>query len=493
MAGFIIQLIGKDPQALHLDDGADRPLCGRTALTMPIHNEGTQRVAAGLDVMWSSLQALPEQAAFDLFILSDSRDPAIADAEEKAWHDLVMRHGADGRLFYRRRKQNVGRKAGNIAEFVRSWGGAYDYMIVLDADSVMSGGAFVTLARMMDAHPEVGIIQALPLPTGRETLFARLVQFAARLSSPMMTSGMVFWQLGEGNYWGHNAILRLRPFAGHCALPSLPGTPPLGGEILSHDFVEGGVHAPRGMASVGHGRRGRKLEEIPSNILDYAARDRRWAQGNLQHLRLLPLKGLHWVSRLHLITGVLSYVVSPLWFAALILSSFLVCRDAIHGHEYFTTERAQPVSAMAGGPRIADRRASGDDPLSAVRSQSSGHGPCSECSVAPEPLWRCRPDFDQCPARATVQYCARTDHDVVSHRIRREYARRTVRRLGDSGARRPRNRFSAGRGATPVARTAGPNLGSHYSFVRATVHLVDTATSDRLHSVSAADGVDEPG
>jgi membrane glycosyltransferase len=302
---------------------------------MPIYNEDTTRVFAGLDVIWSSLTARPEQAAFDLFVLSDTRKPEIAAAEELAWARLVERHNAVGRVFYRRRKENLQRKAGNIADFVRSWGGAYDYAVVLDADSVMSGHALVTLAQMMDAHPEAGIIQALPTPAGRETLFARLIQFAARLNSLMLASGLAFWQLGEGNYWGHNAILRLREFAAYCDLPKLPGKPPLGGEILSHDFVEAAFMRRAGFKVWLLTDLDGSFEEIPSNAVDFAARDRRWAQGNLQHLGLLPMRGLHWLSRLHLITGVLSYASSPLWLAALLLSSIAVCLDAINGYQYF--------------------------------------------------------------------------------------------------------------------------------------------------------------
>jgi len=335
IAGFVIRILKRDPAVLHQDEVAGRTLHGRTAVVMPIYNEDTTRVAAGLDVIWSSLRAHPQQAAFDLFILSDTRKADIAAAEEQAWRALVERHGARGRIFYRRRQDNIGRKAGNIADFVRQWGGAYDYAVVLDADSIMSGSALVSLALMMDAHPEAGIIQALPVPAGRETLFARLVQFAARLSSPMLSSGLAYWQLGEGNYWGHNAILRLRAFAEFCDLPRLPGAAPLGGEILSHDFVEAAFMRRAGLEVWLLADLGGSWEEVPSNVIDYAARDRRWAQGNLQHMSLLPMRGLHWLSRIHLVTGILSYVTSPMWFAVLVLSSIVICLDAVNGHQYF--------------------------------------------------------------------------------------------------------------------------------------------------------------
>ncbi|HWW78258.1 MAG TPA: glucans biosynthesis glucosyltransferase MdoH [Steroidobacteraceae bacterium] len=336
VAGFVVQLIGRDSAVIHSSEGEGRPLKGRTAVIMPIYNEDTTRVFAGLDVVWSSLKARAEQAAFDLFVLSDTRKPEIGAAEELAWARLVERHEGQGRIFYRRRKENLRRKAGNIADFVQSWGGAYDYAIVLDADSIMSGHALVTLAQMMDVHPEAGIIQALPTPAGRETLFARLIQFAARLNSLMLASGLAFWQLGEGNYWGHNAILRLRSFAAYCDLPTLPGKAPFGGDILSHDFAEAAFMRRAGLKVWLLTDLGGSFEEVPSNVVDFAARDRRWAQGNLQHLGLLPMRGLHWLSRLHLITGVLSYATSPLWLAALLLSSITVCLDAINGYQYFS-------------------------------------------------------------------------------------------------------------------------------------------------------------
>jgi len=335
IAGFLIRLKGRDPAVLHPNDAAGVRLTGRVALVMPVHNEDPQRIAAGLDAIWSSLAREPEHAAFDLFVLSDTRLADVAAAEERAWQALVERHGAAGRIFYRRRLHNTGRKAGNIADFIRNHGGAYEYMVVLDADSIMSGRALTTLARLMQAYPQVGIIQTAPVPAGRDTLFARLVQFAARLNGTMLSSGLAFWQLGEANYWGHNAILRLQPFAAACALPRLPGAAPLGGEILSHDFVEAAFMRRAGYEVWLLPDVEGSWEEVPSNIIDFAARDRRWAQGNLQHGNVLKVRGLHWLSRVHMLTGILSYATSPMWLAVLILSSILTCQEALQGHQYF--------------------------------------------------------------------------------------------------------------------------------------------------------------
>ncbi|HTW38285.1 MAG TPA: glucans biosynthesis glucosyltransferase MdoH [Steroidobacteraceae bacterium] len=335
VAGFVVRLAGGDPRTIHADEAEGLAVRSRVAIVMPVYNEDPERVMAGIDAVWSSLACEPEQGAFDLFILSDTRKPEIAVAEEAAWRTLLARHNAVGRVFYRRRADNTGRKAGNIADFVRRWGAAYQHMIVLDADSIMTGHALVTLARLMDAHPEVGIIQTAPLPAGCDTLFARVVQFAARLNGPMLSSGLAFWQLGEANYWGHNAILRLAPFAKECGLPRLRGVAPLGGEILSHDFVEAAFMRRAGYEVWLLADLEGSYEEVPSNIIDYAARDRRWAQGNLQHWKVLPMRGLNWLSRLHMFTGILSYGTSPIWLTVLILSTILTCEAALATPHYF--------------------------------------------------------------------------------------------------------------------------------------------------------------
>ena len=335
IAGFIIRLTGRPRAFMHPDDVADQPVKSRTALIMCVYNEDPKHFAAGVDAIWTSLQKQPEQAHFDFFILSDTRKADIGAEEELVWKKLVRKHDAKGRIFYRRREKNISRKAGNVADFVRQWGGSYENMLVLDADSVMSGKAVVTLAKLLDANPQVGLVQTLPAPAGRETMFARLQQFAARLNSPMLSSGLSWWQLSESNYWGHNAIIRTQAFATHCALPKLPGKEPFGGEILSHDFVEAALMRKAGYEVWMVPDLEGSWEQVPSNLLDFAVRDQRWAQGNMQHLGVMPLKGLHWVSRIHMLTGVMAYATSPIWFTVLLLSSYVTCKEALEGYEYF--------------------------------------------------------------------------------------------------------------------------------------------------------------
>ena len=250
---------------------------------------------------------------------------------------------AGERLSYRRRAANTGKKAGNIAEWIDTRGARYAHFIILDADSLMHGATLVRLAALMEANPKTGLIQTHIVPMGRETLFARALQFSARLTGAVLAMGTSFWQLGEANYYGHNAIIRTRAFAACCRLPVLSGKPPLGGEILSHDFVEA-AFLRRGGAGIGahkmppatcaSAKRG-----VPSNLLDYAVRDRRWVQGNLQHARLLFTPGLHLMSRLHLGMGIFAYLASPLWLLLLTLSSAMVVDHQLTGDVYFGPTR----------------------------------------------------------------------------------------------------------------------------------------------------------
>ena len=192
-------------------------------------------------------------------------------------------------------------------------------MIVLDADSIMTGRALVQLVALMERNPQVGIIQTAPRIVNGETLFARVQSFASRLYSPLFLAGLNYWQQHEGNYWGHNAVVRVQPFIDHCALPDLPGSEPFGGRILSHDFVEAALMRKAGwgvwLASEIDGT----YEEGPPTLIDSAKRDRRWCQGNMQHAWLLTARGFRPASRYHLLMGVMGYVSSPLWLLFMML------------------------------------------------------------------------------------------------------------------------------------------------------------------------------
>jgi len=311
-------------------------LRSRTAVVMPVYNESTARTFAALAAMREEIEATGLGEHFDYFVLSDSTDPDAWIAEERAF--LAWRQDADARVHYRHRPKNHHRKAGNIADFVTRWGGAYDHMLVLDADSLMTGDCIARLALAMEEDPDAGIIQTLPLIINRNTLFARAQQFAAKVYGPVVAAGLSVWSGRDGNYWGHNAIIRTRAFAACCGLPDLPGRPPLGGHVLSHDFVEAALMRRAGYAVyMLHDLPG-SYEESPPSLIDVATRDRRWCQGNLQHGRIIGARGLKLATRQHFATGIMSYLASPFWLFQLIVGIALVLQTTYIRPEYFSRE-----------------------------------------------------------------------------------------------------------------------------------------------------------
>ncbi len=311
----------------------------RTAIIMPICNEHVPTVFAGLRATYESLAQTDSLDRFDLFVLSDTSDPETRAAEQAAWSDLVRTLEGDGeasvRIHYRWRQRRVHRKAGNVSDFCRRFGRAYRYMVVLDADSVMTGECLTSLVRLMEAHPDAGIIQTAPRACGHETLHARVQQFGARVYGPLFTAGLHFWQLGESHYWGHNAILRVAPFMAHCALARLPGQTSLSGDVMSHDFVEAALMRRAGWKVwIAYDLDG-SYEQVPPNLLAELQRDRRWCHGNLQNSRLMFEPGLHPVHRTVFLTGVLAYASAPLWLAFLLLSTVLFAHQSQQIPQYF--------------------------------------------------------------------------------------------------------------------------------------------------------------
>ncbi|KAA2242332.1 glucans biosynthesis glucosyltransferase MdoH [Salinarimonas soli] len=296
----------------------------RTAVLIPIFVEDAEAVFAGVRVMARSLRATGRADDMAIHVLSDTGDPGIAAEEEQALAAYLAWAGDQEGLppvHYRRRTRNEGRKAGNIAEWMERAGDAFDFMIVLDADSLMSGRTMRRLVRLMEEMPDAGIIQTVSYATGRQTLFARIQQFAVRLYAPLALRGLEFWQGPDGNYWGHNAIIRIAPFREHCKLPVLPGKPPFGGEILCHDIVEAAL-----MRRAGYGVHllpdiDGTWEEMPTNVIDLMGRERRWCQGNLQHAGVLRMPGLKPASRAHILLGIGGYLTAPLWWAFLLVGA----------------------------------------------------------------------------------------------------------------------------------------------------------------------------
>ena len=304
------------------------PIRGRTVVLMPVCNEDARVTFARIAAMDASIAATGDAARVDFAVLSDTRDEAVA-AQERHWFArLLADRAGQGRMFYRRRSRNIGRKAGNVEDFVATAGGAWDYALILDADSLMDGATILEMIRRMEADPGLGLLQTLPRTVRARSLFGRAMQFAAGFHSPVFARGLAAMQGRTGPFWGHNAIVRLDAFAASCGLPELPGKPPFGGPILSHDYVEAALLARAGWTVRLDTDLGGSYEEAPENIVDHAKRDRRWCQGNLQHARLLAAPGLKGWSRFVFFQGIFAYV-APLFWLAFIAASIV----AVHGAE----------------------------------------------------------------------------------------------------------------------------------------------------------------
>jgi membrane glycosyltransferase len=334
LAGFAV-LLFRTADPLGIDPDAPLPQIGSgNAMLLPTYNEDPCRIMARLRAMHESVAQSGYGSRFDWYVLSDTTNPSIWLAEEKCFLRLRSELAADN-VFYRHRPQNVARKSGNIEDWIKRFGARYDHMIVLDADSLMAGETLVRLVSAMETHPGVALIQTLPIVINARTVFARLQQFSGRLYGPLIAAGISWWHGSEGNYWGHNAIIRIRAFAQDAGLPDLRGRKPFGGHILSHDFVEAALMRRGGWAIRMAPLVGGSFEECPPSLLDFAARDRRWCQGNLQHLAVLPARGLHWISRLHLMTGIGTYLTAPLWLLFLVLGILISLQAQFVRPEYF--------------------------------------------------------------------------------------------------------------------------------------------------------------
>ena len=292
---------------------AATPIGIKTAIFMTVRNEDPARAILRLRTVKASVDATGEGRAFSYFVLSDTNRPEVAAAEEEAVARWQAEDPDRDRIVYRRRTDNKGYKAGNVRDFCERWGAEYSLMLPLDADSLMQGPQIVRLVRMMQAHPKIGILQSLVVGMPSQSAFARIFQFGMRHGMRSYTMGQAWW-VGEcGPFWGHNALVRIKPFVEQCELPMLPGEPPLGGHVLSHDQVEATLMRRAGYeVRVLPEERG-SWEENPPTMLDFAQRDVRWCQGNMQYIKLLDTPGLYPMSRFQLLWAILMFIGIPAW------------------------------------------------------------------------------------------------------------------------------------------------------------------------------------
>lgn len=293
----------------------------RVAIAVPIYHEEAAHVFANIAAIRDTLMHGECGADFEFFVLSDSQDPWCAADEERAFRRITAPneqevYGSDDiPIYYRRRTRNNRQKAGNVEEFFEHWGERYEYVFILDADSLMQGTTMVEMVRRMEQNPQCGLLQAPIQLIGGETLLCRALQWSTSVVGPLFTRGLASWAGPHGNYYGHNAVIRTKAFLECCALPTLMGPPPFGGSIMSHDFVEAALLCRGGWQVLMAPDLAGSYEGAPSTLTDYVARDRRWCQGNLQHLRVVLAPGLRMMSRIHLLLGAFAYLAAPLWFA----------------------------------------------------------------------------------------------------------------------------------------------------------------------------------
>ena len=318
----------------------------RTAIVVPMYNEAPGPILAAAEVLWQELQSAAGE--FEIFFLSDSNRPEQWIAEERGWFELCRRTGAWGRIHYRKRRSPRHGKSGNLADFCRRWGAHFRYMVTLDADSLMTAALIRRLVEWMEKSPRTGILQTLPFQVLGQTLFRRMQQFSARLYGPVFAAGANFWHLFAGNYWGHNAIVRVAPFIQFCDLPELPGPVPARRQILSHDTVEAALMRKSGfdvwMIYTEEG----SYETGPPNLVDHLVREKRWCRGNLQHFWFLFSPEIDFANRVHIWSGLMAYGAGPLWLLFLVagaldgffkhrfslLSAGLGGADGLWGHAY---------------------------------------------------------------------------------------------------------------------------------------------------------------
>src|SRR3546814_3930674 len=114
--------------------------------------------------------AAGEGGGCEVFILSDTNDPAVWVLETAAVARLRDRLEGRMSVWYRHRHRNTDRKAGNVRDFVERWGGRYETMLVLDADSLMSAATIRAIRDGMAADPEIGLLQTVPALAGQDRL-----------------------------------------------------------------------------------------------------------------------------------------------------------------------------------------------------------------------------------------------------------------------------------------------------------------------------------
>ncbi|MBV8848586.1 MAG: glucans biosynthesis glucosyltransferase MdoH, partial [Methylobacteriaceae bacterium] len=333
--GFLVMRVCRDPTAivnpLAKNIHGDETLTASTAILVCIRNESPDQVIRNLEPLLDGLARARVHHLFHAYLLSDSSDPQIIEAEASRFEAFARKWKSAIPVTYRRRLVNTAFKSGNMRDFCERWGANHEFALTLDADSFMPAHAVLRLVRIMQTNPRLGILQTLIVGLPSVSPFARVFQFGMRLGMRSHTIGAAWWQGDCGPYWGHNAILRLDPFTVHCETPVLPGSGPLAGHILSHDQVEAALMRRAGYEVRVLPEEGLSFEENPPTLLEFKRRDLRWLHGNMQYWQLLTLPGLRPVSRFQLLFAILMYLSSPAWMAIMAIGTITLALSEARG------------------------------------------------------------------------------------------------------------------------------------------------------------------
>lgn len=355
LVGLMIASRRKTPESVSILEDAvstTAPLKSRIAVAMALRNEDPERAFARLLAIRSSLDKTGQGRAFDLFVLSDTDDPAIAREEEMLFTANRAALNGLGTVTYRRRTDNSGYKAGNVWEFLHTYAEPYRFFVPLDADSTMGGEIIVRMCQIMEAKPRLGILQSLAVGAPSNSVFGRIFQFGMRHGMTSFTLGSAWWQGECGPFWGHNAVVRVAPFKAHCALPTLGGKPPWGGPVLSHDQLEAVMMRRAGYEVRVLPIESESYEDNPVSILDFMKREQRWCNGNMQYLRLLNMPGLPLVSRFQLVQAILMYLSAPAW---MLLTALGMIKVMVDPTGYFNGDLAVTMFLVIVGMSFAPK------------------------------------------------------------------------------------------------------------------------------------------
>ena len=291
--GFAVILRGGDPFAITRTPRAlgGRPPPARAhGIVMPVFNEDPERVMAGVAATMSSLEDRGVLAG--LRPLHPQRHQRPESGSRRSWPSTRLRGLArdPARLFYRKRREQHRPQGRQHRRFLRALGRPlplHDRARRRQRDERRHARHMVAAdgARSRRRHHPDPADAGQP---ARRCSRAHPAVRSRRLRADVRARACNWWQAGDGNYWGHNAIIRIRAFVEHCRPAGLSGQAAARRRDPQPRLRRGGAHAPRRLEGVAAPATSTAAtRRRPPTLIDYAARDRRWCQGNLQHIRLI--------------------------------------------------------------------------------------------------------------------------------------------------------------------------------------------------------------